>query len=342
MEYSIHNLIEEVKFGEVQNFKNLTVFPTFYKVDNKISYLSLNEALDKSYVKIGEVSESGSVNNLWVENLSEHYILLLDGEELIGAKQNRVLNTTILLGKKSKTEIPVSCVEAGRWGYNSRNFKSSDRIMSSKSKSRKMQDVNMSFIEKKGVHKYDSNQSRVWNSVSELLNTTEVISPSSAMSDAFESSRDRMEDYLKSFKYQENQTGFVIAINNKIIGFEYISDPKIFSVYFEKLLRGYIIDALDAKRTKKDILKEEHCRKYIQGLKEASQSFDKAIGVGDSFRYTGNEFIAAALVHQDEAIHFSQLYKDTTDISPDEHYEGQQTIRRRHGVHPFRGNNIIE
>jgi hypothetical protein len=40
---------------------------------------------------------------------------LLDGEELIGAKQNRALNLTILAPAKQVIVIPVSCVEAGRW-----------------------------------------------------------------------------------------------------------------------------------------------------------------------------------------------------------------------------------
>ena len=331
MEYSIHNLIGEVTFGEMQSFSNLTVFPTFYNVDNKVSYLSLNIALDNGYVKIGEVSESGTVNNLYVENLSEHYILLLDGEELIGAKQNRVLNSTILLDKKSKTEIPVSCVESGRWSYQSKHFSSSDRIMSSKSKSRKMQDVNLNFERNEGYLKFQADQRRVWNSVDELLNTRKAFSSSSAMSDAFESSRDKMEDYLKSFKYLENQSGFVIAINNKIIGFEYISDPQIFSIYFKKLLRGYVIDALDNQKKNAAIITTEQARNFIMSVKDAKQFNDKSIGLGNSFRFTGENCIAASLIEKDEVIHYSQLYKDTADIEPEEQYGGQSTIRRRHG-----------
>jgi hypothetical protein len=45
------------------------------------------------------VSEGGSVPNLRVINKTPHHVLLFDGEELKGAKQNRILNTTILIAE---------------------------------------------------------------------------------------------------------------------------------------------------------------------------------------------------------------------------------------------------
>ena len=51
---------------------------------------------------------------------------MLDGEELIGAKQNRILNTTVLVAAHTEVTIPVSCVEQGRWGYRGRQFRPGD------------------------------------------------------------------------------------------------------------------------------------------------------------------------------------------------------------------------
>ena len=197
MEYSIKNLIENAKFGEAQRFKNLSIFPVSFNSENVIDYISLDLAISKNYVKINEVTESGNVNTLFVENSSEYNVLLLDGEELIGAKQNRVLNTTILIAKNSKTEVPVSCVERGRWRYESREFKTSNRIMSSSIKSKKMEDVSFNLKMNPDSNDYRSDQGRVWSSVDELLVKRKIHSGSSAMSDAFDSSSDEMEKYMQ-------------------------------------------------------------------------------------------------------------------------------------------------
>jgi hypothetical protein len=71
---------------------------------------------------VEEVSEGGSVPNLLVRNGTGSRVLFLEGEELRGAKQNRVLNTSVLVAAGSTTTIPVSCVEQGRWRYRSRHF----------------------------------------------------------------------------------------------------------------------------------------------------------------------------------------------------------------------------
>ena len=60
--------------------------------------------------------KGGSVPDLLVENRGDVRVLFLEGEELIGAKQNRILNTSVLVAAHTKVKIPVSCVERGRWG----------------------------------------------------------------------------------------------------------------------------------------------------------------------------------------------------------------------------------
>src|SRR5690349_11920635 len=73
-------------------------------------------------VQITEVSEGGSVPTLMVKNGLDTRLFLIDGQELVGAKQNRILNTDVLVPAQTELKIPVSCVEQSRWSYRGRAF----------------------------------------------------------------------------------------------------------------------------------------------------------------------------------------------------------------------------
>jgi hypothetical protein len=72
-------------------------------------------------------------------------VFLLDGEELVGAKQNRVLNLSLMVAPQSKTEIPVSCVESGRWRMESHSFQAADRVQFARGRAQKMEQVSRSL-----------------------------------------------------------------------------------------------------------------------------------------------------------------------------------------------------
>ncbi len=106
-------------FGPAQSYRNISILPIVAGLNHSPDYLTLGEAASTHQVSITETSQAGSVPELLVLNAAEKAVLLLAGEELAGAKQNRVLNTTILLREKSQTRIPVSCTENGRCSYSS-------------------------------------------------------------------------------------------------------------------------------------------------------------------------------------------------------------------------------
>jgi hypothetical protein len=91
--------------------------------------LALRQALALGIVRHRGGLEAGSVPNLAVRNDGDTPVLLLHGEELIGAKQNRVVNVTMLVPAKTVLKIPVSCVEQGRWHFRSRKFGDSEHTM---------------------------------------------------------------------------------------------------------------------------------------------------------------------------------------------------------------------
>lgn len=125
MATELNELFTKVEVADAVLAEELQVFGVRWQPDKSLEYQTMDEGLAAGTLQVTEVSESGSVPELTVTNNGDTKVLLIAGEQLVGAKQNRVLNVTVMIAPKSVMKIPVSCVERGRWGYRSRSFGSS-------------------------------------------------------------------------------------------------------------------------------------------------------------------------------------------------------------------------
>ena len=92
----------------------LTAFPLFGP-EPKLEYLTFAQGVARG-VTVHELQGGASVNDLTIRQ--PHPIPLsffTHGEEVLGAQQNRTFDVSILVGAGSKLDVPVSCVEHGRW-----------------------------------------------------------------------------------------------------------------------------------------------------------------------------------------------------------------------------------
>lgn len=150
----IEKYLSQITIGSAQKFENLTIYPIQRTAPESFDFFTLDEALSEGSAEITEIGEAGSVPELRFLNKGNKPILLIDGEELIGAKQNRILNLSILAPMGEKIVIPVSCVESGRWHYKSRNFRSSNRMHFARSRMKKAYQVSASLMDR-GVRNAD-------------------------------------------------------------------------------------------------------------------------------------------------------------------------------------------
>ncbi len=207
---SIQTFLENVKLGGKQSHLNLTLFPLLASDDGEPEYLILEEALGRGVVEITEVSQGGSVPDLKLINKSPQELLVVDGEELVGAKQNRIVNATFLIAGLTGITIPVSCVEQGRWSYRSQKFAYGQKVMPPSMRREHQKVVAMSLDVGAG---YRSNQGMIWNEIATKSERMATHSATGAMADLFEGQKDRLGDYLKAFRLVDCQIGAVFAVN---------------------------------------------------------------------------------------------------------------------------------
>jgi len=302
MDILFTDFISKISFGELQNFKNLQIIPLFTEGEEGLVYLTLKEALEKRLLVVKEVSADASVPELKVINNADVPVFLMDGEELAGAKQNRVLNTSILVKEKSELIIPVSCTEQGRWSYRTEEFFNSENILSSKIRRKKAANVNDSLKES---GRYHSDQGVIWDDIAELSANAGVHSPTGAMRDVFEKKKADLEDYMKAFQYLPHQKGIFVLVGGEIVGFDMLSRETAFGDIFSKLVKSYAMDAMLEKKKKENMDWRETAGKFLEDIKKCQEKKYASLGQGWDYRFEGKDKVGSALVFNNTIIHMA-------------------------------------
>jgi hypothetical protein len=254
------------------------------------------------------------VPELAVANKGEAAVLLLDGEELRGAKQNRVLNTTILVGPKSTIKVPVSCVEQGRWSYESKAFLESGNVMHREMRLLNVQKVSASLGAKLG---FRSDQGEIWDKVQELHCELAVPSRTAAMKDVYDAKGTDLDGYLKSFSLADGQKGVLVFVDGRPAGLDFVSRADAFATLFLKLVKSYAMEAvLQAERRKKGRGKGDAAKALVKPGADEARAFLKraagceekryeSVGLGWSYRYSGPGVVGSALACDEKVVHLA-------------------------------------
>jgi hypothetical protein len=291
-----------VRVGEPVRYQALTVFPLFDGSQVPVEYLLSDEGIGSGCVTVEEVSEAGSVPDLLVENKGEIRVLFIEGEELIGAKQNRILNTSLLIAAKTKTKIPVSCVEAGRWRSRSKHFGSSGSHSPSKLRYFLKRSVSKSVAAKRG---YASDQGKVWEEVARQQASLGAFSGTSAMADTFETYRDRMDEFREKLQYIEGAAGIAVAIGKKIVAMDLFDKPATCRKVWDRIMSGYVLDALEAQ-TEESQADAADVEQLVRAANALEWKKAEPVGDGEEYRaQCGEEVYASALTLHDSPVHLS-------------------------------------
>jgi len=294
--------LPEVKIGAPIRHEALAVFPLFTQSGSHVDYLLADEAIAAGTVAVEEIGESGTVPNLLVSNQSDSRVLFIEGEELRGAKQNRVLNTSVLVAAHSRTTIPVSCVEQGRWRYRSRQFGSSGSHSSSKLRHILKKTVSDSALRGAG---HGSDQSQVWAEVTRQMDSLGSSSETSAMSDTFESHGSHLAEFQQKLKYVEGATGLAVAVGNCVVAVDLFDQPATCKKAWSRLLSGVVLDALEAGKTDAQAVPGD-VEELLRRLRKTHWQQTPAVGEGEEYRSDAEEKLhASALMFAGAVVHGS-------------------------------------
>ncbi len=302
MERLIVEYLARIQLGGIQIWENLGIVPLLFPGNGGPEYMTLKEALEGGTLTVTEVSEGGTVPELKVINKGDIAVLLLDGEELSGAKQNRVLNTTILVGAHMEMVIPVSCTEHGRWSYTSREFVDSDVVMYSKIRKEKVRHVTMNLERSAG---YMSNQGAVWDRIEEMRRDAEASAPTGAMKDVFEQKINDLNEYIDAIPLIPGQKGMMVFINGAVAGFDILSSSQAYAALHTKLLKSYAMEALIERKKRCPEPAIDAAKDFLRAIASSDEKRYRSAGLGWDYRFEAPGKVGSALVNDDHVVHMA-------------------------------------
>lgn len=197
----------------------------------------------------GRFNDSGAVNNLTVQNKTEDAVFLMGGDIVRGGRQDRVVGEDQIIAARSLRDIPVFCVEQGRWQFAGEAEPENDVAARQDKVFAFSGYYNVASGDIRHTLETSKNQGEVWEKVSRLTGSYQVDSSTGAYA-SLESSEDftqKRDAYLHFFsdKFSDlsGMVGIIAVSGDEIIGTDVFGHPDLFQRQLNALLHSYATDA---------------------------------------------------------------------------------------------------
>jgi len=262
--------------------------------------------IEEGSLTIKELDQSGAVNTLLAINPTNQYLLLTDMDLLMGAKQNRTVNTSVLIAPNSKQEISVSCVERSRWSYDGPDFKPGSDILDLKMRSSKA-----GWLREDSKKKSSKTQSKVWGMINDEMMSADLYSQTEDYNEILAHRKDQLEDRIRTmpeFKLKEGMNGLAVFQGSRLLSFDVYGNREAYRHYFQMLSEGilYLVSEGEAMGKAEAYYRfEEKLDEYRGGL---DPEIDPEAGGAGDLRWSGlKDYTGFELSFRSQLVHLAGM-----------------------------------
>ena len=321
MGINLKQLLSDLCVGAPVSYQKIHLHPLRLETSPKLEYLTLGENGANGMVTLEETNTAGTVGRLRVRNLSDQRVFILDGTTLTGSKQNRVVNLSVLLAPQSVTDIPVSCVERGRWWYTTQSF-SPSMPCDIGLRGQMCAGTTASLKQSKQVH---VDQAAVWSHVDRMLGASGACSPTQAYHAAFAQWDETLSDYHANLPLPESASGVAVEVDGAFEVLDLFDKSETLANLWPRLVRSYSVAALNpfAARGQSASLKA-----FLEEAMAARPDAFESVGIGTTARIETPMAMGAALLYSEAIVHLS-LFANGTAKTQHQQTAWSRDSRRR-------------
>ena len=299
---TLHDTIDlAVEVGAPVEAGPLRLFPLFVTAPSAPAYLAGPEAGAAGSISVEEHGDGAEVPELVLTSGAALPLLLLEGETVLGVKQNRTLNVSVLCPPRTPTVIPVSCVEAGRWGA-VQPVPRSPRLSPSSLRAAKTRSV-VNSVRTRATRRSD--QHLVWDTIHGHALRLAHHSPTAALEDVAEAAAPRVAAIVEGLRPGDGQRGVLVVTGGGVVALDLFDKPSTLAAYWDGLLAGYALDAVDNPGAGPAAFEPADARAFLDQVMGAAATETGGVALGTEIHFGDDDVTGGALVWEGAVVHLA-------------------------------------
>ena len=293
-----------LRLGEAQDLAPYQIHPLCLEEAGPAPQMLLtHQAIEAQVLEIIEEGE-GDVQALTARNNGGQPVVVLEGDTLVGCKQNRVVARSVILGKGASVTIPVGCMERGRWAWKTGQFGSGTMRMSPTMRSGTTREI---LEAKKRRHQHASlNQSRLWDDVDAHMSAERVASPSADFHALIDEKGRDARERAAAFQRQPGQVGVLVMAGGTFLGLELAGHPATWDELAGRTLPAFLLDRRwAAERGKGASERPLRASDWLTRLQQTPLNTTPGLGLGREVDVELDGLGGSGLWHEEQMVHMA-------------------------------------
>jgi hypothetical protein len=288
-------------------------------------YLLFEQAVTDDAVEVHEIG-AGTVPSVAATTKGQP-VVIFAGDTITGGKQNRVINISVWLPADKVTELPVTCLELGRWdpGFAAR-FGAGRKadyalrsMMSHQVGEQRRRATESATSAAPDAQSYAADQGEVWAEIGRRETRAALHSPTAALHEVWAAEEQDARPLAGAFPCPTGATGLAVGVGGRLIALELFDHPATLAASWARLVESAVSAHLDHKRTVAAGVVPADTHHYpdpgalgrLVGRAVAAVEgalYGPSVGEGIDLRLAGPKVAGSALVRDGQVVH-AELFR---------------------------------